>query len=191
MAEVFVEFDTSIVGPDGIRWVPQVCGDVADDGLWEGWIEFTPTAASGEPVRTQRETQQPNRDDLMYWAQGLTQAYLEQALVRALAPRPTPSHLRTPGAHFDGPARRVHTTPSHSLPRPILNPFEVYLQGEGVLRRELSALSVSHLRNIVVGYRLATSLAADESGREALTAAILDAVRGETGTSPQRTGSSL
>jgi hypothetical protein len=35
-------------------------------------------------MRTPRETEQPNREDLAYWATGLTQVYLEGALTRAL-----------------------------------------------------------------------------------------------------------
>src|SRR5262249_58782804 len=41
MADVLVEFDTAVLGADGTRWVPRVWGDIAPDGLWEGWIEFT------------------------------------------------------------------------------------------------------------------------------------------------------
>ncbi|HEY9229204.1 MAG TPA: hypothetical protein VIP11_21310 [Gemmatimonadaceae bacterium] len=83
MAEALVEFDTVVRDENGTEWVPRVCGALADDGLWEGWIEFRPTDASSEAIRTPRETEQSKRTDLMYWAQGLTQAYLELALERA------------------------------------------------------------------------------------------------------------
>jgi hypothetical protein len=85
MTETLVEFDTLIRSADGTRWAPRVCGCTAN-GSWEGWIEFTPTSGALEPVRTPRETEQPNRTDLMYWAQGLTRIYLEGALHRALEP---------------------------------------------------------------------------------------------------------
>src|SRR5437016_11465407 len=102
MAEVFVDFETTVVGEDGTRWMPRACGGVADDGLWEGWIEFTPGDPSAEPVRTRRETEQANRDALMYWAQGLTQVYLEDALGRALQSpwKPNEAH-RSSSPHFD------------------------------------------------------------------------------------------
>jgi len=95
MSEVLVDFDAMIVGPDGTRWTPRACGGIADDGLWEGWIEFASTDGTRH-VRTTRETEQPNRDDLAYWATGLTQVYLEGALGRALESprRPSPSDLR-------------------------------------------------------------------------------------------------
>lgn len=89
MAEVLVEFDTTVVGDDGTRWVPRVWGGIADDGLWEGWIEFTPSDVAASPVRTPRETEQSKRDDLMYWAQGLSQVYLDAALRRAIRPTGT------------------------------------------------------------------------------------------------------
>jgi hypothetical protein len=95
MSEVLVEFDASLVARDGTRWTPRACGGVADDGLWEGWIDFA-SADGTAHVRTPRETEQPNREDLAYWATGLTQVYLEGALRRAIESprRPSPSDLR-------------------------------------------------------------------------------------------------
>lgn len=84
MAELLVEFDTTIRAEDGTDWYARVWGAIADDNLWEGWIEFLPAGADDrEPIRTGRETEQPKRSDLMYWSQGLTQVYLEGALQRA------------------------------------------------------------------------------------------------------------
>lgn len=84
MAELLVEFDATIRGDDGTQWHPRVWGAIADDSLWEGWVEFLPAGTEDrEAIRTGRETEQPKRSDLMYWAQGLTQVYLEGALQRA------------------------------------------------------------------------------------------------------------
>ena len=175
MAEALVEFDTIVRGPDGTRWAPRACGGIAADGLWEGWIEFTPTHESIDPVRTRRETEQPNRDDLMYWAQGLSQAYLEEALRRALEPPPRARIVRGASPpHFTAPAPRLRADASAS-PRPILNPFEVYLQGEDVLVRALSALDVARIRDVAVAYGLVDG-AAPGASREELTAAIIDGV---------------
>jgi hypothetical protein len=95
MSEVLIDFDASFVAPDGTRWTPRACGGIADDGLWEGWIEFASTDGTAQ-VRTARETEQPNRKDLAYWATGLTQVYLEGALRRAIESprRPPPPDLR-------------------------------------------------------------------------------------------------
>ena len=176
MAEVLVEFDTTVRGPDGARWAPRVCGAIGADGLWEGWIEFMPDDDSIELVRTARETQQPNRDDLMYWAQGLSQAYLDEALRRALE---APTRARISRArsrpHFAPPApRRPADMPAP--PRPILDPFEVYLQGEDVLVRALSALDVGRVRDVAVAYGLVDGTGISAT-REELTAAIVHAVQ--------------
>jgi len=178
MAEALVEFRTTVAGRDGAQWIPRACGRVGDDGLWEGWIEFTPADAAGDPVRTPRETQQPNRDDLMYWAQGLTQAYLEAALRRALEPPRGPATSRGfAPSHFDGPAPRPITRESTAAIRPVLDPLEVYLQGEDVLLRELSALDVARLRDIVIAYGWADRDDAAGRTRGELTAAIMAGVR--------------
>ena len=83
MTEVLVNFDATMLAADGTRWTPRAVGGIADDGLWEGWIEFA-SADGATHMRTPRETEQPNREDLAYWATGLTQVYLEGALTRAL-----------------------------------------------------------------------------------------------------------
>lgn len=166
VAEVLVEFDTTVIGPDGVRWAPRVLGTLAGDGLWDGWIEFTPTNSTIDPIRTSRETKQPQRSDLLYWAQGLTQVYLEDALARALRP---------PRREYRLPPARARYEPN--IPRPVLNPFDVYLQGERLLRSELSALSIPLLRDIVVGFRLASAATANSGNRETLIAAILAGVR--------------
>lgn len=109
MAEILVRFDADIAGSEGTTWVARACGREGRSGLWEGWLEYEPVAG-GKPVRTERETTQPNRDDLLYWASGLTAAYLESALERAHEPRPRPAPRREPDAnarpHFEGPAER-------------------------------------------------------------------------------------
>src|SRR5688500_3913546 len=62
MAEVLVQFDSEIVDPDQHAYVARVCGREAEDGLWDGWIEFEPTGG-GPVLRTPRETKQPKRTD--------------------------------------------------------------------------------------------------------------------------------
>ena len=85
MAEVLVEFDTVLRREGGDTWSARAVTAERADGLWEGWLEFTPRGQDGDPVRTSRETEQSNRDGVLYWAEGLTKVYLEGALVRALA----------------------------------------------------------------------------------------------------------
>jgi len=160
MAEVLVEFDAAFPGPDGATYTPRACTRLASDGLWEGWLEFT-DLETGVVLRSGRETTQPTRDDVIYWATGLTRVYLEGALVRALGSdrRPAPATVHVEPA-FDGPA--PHVTPSRpSIPHAVLDPFEVYVQGEGVLRQELSALDLDHLHAIVRAHGLGGGVAAE------------------------------
>ena len=116
MAETLLTFDTPVRGRDGTTYEARACGGPMDDGRWQGWIEFVPIDG-GRPVRSPRETTQPNRMDTEYWATGLTTVYLEGALQRALdtplvVPRlpPQPSIFKGPApyttAAVEGPVER-------------------------------------------------------------------------------------
>jgi catechol 2,3-dioxygenase-like lactoylglutathione lyase family enzyme len=155
MAEVLLQFDSRVTGVDGRPYLAQVCGRVADDGLWEAWLEFDPEDG-GAVLRTPRETEQPNRRDLEYWATGLTVGYLEGALARARRaglPDLRPRTVAAASAH-EGPAPR-RPAPRYAGPHAVLDPFHVYVQGEDILRDELKALNEDHLRNILRAYALA------------------------------------
>jgi hypothetical protein len=86
MPEVLVKFDEPITDPVGVKYFAQALGREREDGLWEGWLEFIAVRAGSPAIDSGRETTQPNRADLEYWAQGLTKAYLQGALVRAQSP---------------------------------------------------------------------------------------------------------
>ncbi len=62
------------------------------DGLWETWLEFRGLGRD-VTLRTQRESEQPNRRAVLYWAAGLQSSYLDGALLRATRVRLT--ELRT------------------------------------------------------------------------------------------------
>jgi len=163
VAETLVSFDTPIRGRDGTMYEARACGGPMDDyGRWQGWIEFVPIDG-GRPVRSPRETTQPNRIDTEYWATGLTPVYLEGALKRALdGPITVPTLPRQPSI-FDGPA--PHTTVAVQGPASsVLDPFSVYEKGEPLLRQQLSALAAWHLVNIALEYRL-TDEPAEELNR--------------------------
>jgi hypothetical protein len=172
VAEVLVRFVARIFGSDGTEYVPQACGRIAEDGLWEGWIEFE--SPSGV-VRTARETEQPNRDALLYWAEGLSVAYLEGALARATRPpavAPVESVLLP---HASGPARRTAPRGLRAM-RAILDPFSTYAQGEDLLRGQLNALSHDNLVAIIEDYALPVYGTADRPA-PALIDAIVESVR--------------
>jgi hypothetical protein len=165
MAETLLQFQTPVVGPDGVVYRARACGTAAADGTWQGWIEFDPIDRPAGPgtIRTSRETTQPNRGDTEYWATGLTPVYLEGALHRALDPPVRRSTAPVQEPVFGGPA------PSAAAPHPadparaapaILDPFSVYEKGEALLRKQLGALAPRHLVNIILDYELSTEDAA-------------------------------
>ncbi len=157
MAEVLVEFTDPIETDDETRYIARACGGVADNDMWQGWIEFIPTTG-GEVLRTGRETTQPNRDATMYWATGLTAVYLEGALERALRPLERPAPDPPPRPAYDGPA--PEPAPAQARPDAVLNPFSVMRKGEERLRAKLAALAPWHLINIVRAYDLSDVSAA-------------------------------
>ena len=181
MSEVLVRYAATVRGGDGSRWTPQACGGVANDGLWEGWVEFV---SDDRAVRTGRETEQPNRDALMYWAQGLTGAYLEGALARATTTRAVIPREPRETAQFEGPAPR-NTARTLRPSRAILDPFATYAQGEDLLRRQLNALSHDNLVAIVEDYVLPINGVADIR-RRSLVEAIIDAVKAGGASAGQR-----
>jgi len=155
MAEVFHSYEER-VAQDERDFVARACGREADDGRWEGWLEFLP--ADGTPVlRTERETVQPNRTDLEYWSGGLGRAYLEGALRRALEPREPVRRPPEGEPAYSGPA------PSPARPNgPVLDPFELHEKyGAARLRDRLRALDPPHLAAIARGYRLVDERSAD------------------------------
>ena len=157
MAEVFVEFAEPVVAKDGAIYRARACGGEMDNGMWQGWLEFLPTE-NGEPVRSGRETTQPNRQDTEYWATGLTAIYLEGALDRAQNPLIKVPTGPAPEPVFEAPGNSAAGPPVGDS---VLNPFSIYRKGESLLRSQLSALSAWHLVNIVVAYDLSEQDPAD------------------------------
>jgi hypothetical protein len=148
-AETLVEYPSSLIGTDGKMYLARACGRIRSDGLWEGWIEFE--REDGDvAVRTMRETTQPNRTDLAYWASGLTAVYLEGAFRRATEGPPVVVVPEPEPPVFEGPA-------PHAIPVKVdgvLDPFDAYKSGEDALRARLGALASWHLRNIVLAHAI-------------------------------------
>jgi hypothetical protein len=97
MPEVLLEFATPVPGTDGRVYGARAVGEKMADGLWHAWLEFSP-GDDRDIIATERETTQPNRTDAVYWATGLTQIYLEGALIRAFdvsRSRHAAQHLQT------------------------------------------------------------------------------------------------
>jgi hypothetical protein len=156
MAQVVRKIEEPIL-LDGLAYTAQVCGR-PNGHIWEGWIEFA--AQDGSEVRrTARETTQPDRDALAYWAEGLSGTYLEGAMARTLS-KIEVAVRELPAPHFDGPdvsprAQVIRNHTATEVNRAVLDPFSVGAKGEDLLRRELGALRAWHLRNIVRAYDIA------------------------------------
>lgn len=153
MAEVLIDFEKAVSDTAGNAYTARACGREVDGGRWEGWIEFVPEE-NAPVLRSERETTQPNRTDIEYWAGGLTPVYLEGALRRTLEPH-EPVYEPPPGRPaYEGPAPPRGAAGSANA-KAILDPYAVRRSGgEELLRKELRALSPWHLRNIVRAYRL-------------------------------------
>jgi hypothetical protein len=147
MSETLLAYQQTVAAADGTEYEARACGSAMSDGLWQGWLEFIPVRG-GTPVRSPRETTQPNRSDTEYWATGLTTVYLEGALQRALAEPTRVVTMKREPSVFQGPA------PQEVGAESVLDPFSVYEKGEALLRRQLGALSAWHLVNIITAYRL-------------------------------------
>jgi hypothetical protein len=180
MAEVLVDYENTIAGADGSRWAARACGRKGAGNMWEGWIEFVPLDLDRKPVRSRRETTQPSREDLLYWATGLTPVYLRGALTRALESPLVRTRPRRVKPHFEGPAPNIVEPAPPPRAHAILDPFDVHAQGEGILIAQLDALDTPHLRDIARAYELMTEDQATTATRLELASAIVTAARANT-----------
>jgi hypothetical protein len=173
---MLLEYPEAVTSDVGKRYTARACGAETSNGTWQGWIEFVPIG-EGEPLRSARETTQPNRQDTVYWATGLTPIYLQGALLRALRPAARRVAPRPEPPYFDEPAEPFVTAQNGA--EAVLDPFSVYQKGEALLRRQLSALAGWHLVNIIRRYELSDSDPARLSARPQalLVEDIIDAVR--------------
>ncbi len=83
MPHLFLQPQHIGVEAEGTFWVPLIYGDQRADGTWIAWIEFRPLDDRELRV-TERETTQPNREAVAYWATGLEPVYFEGAFARAM-----------------------------------------------------------------------------------------------------------
>lgn len=154
MAEVLVSFDDPVRDDLG-DYHARAVGRLADDGMWEGWLEFTASDGASDVLVGPIESRQPAREHLEYWATGLTPVFLEGALRRARLP--VTVRVKTVELpHSDAPAvKHVHTSRVMPPgPEPVLDPFAIGERNLDVLRQELGALNRPRLLNIIAAYDL-------------------------------------
>jgi hypothetical protein len=85
MAEVIQQYTPQFQDESGVIYAVVACGEPTIGGTWEGWLEFHPVDGTRPILRTGRETTQPDRRALEYWASGLEPLYFEGAFERAHA----------------------------------------------------------------------------------------------------------
>ena len=80
------EFKTRVMTEDGRVYTARAYA-ARRGGDWVGWLVFV--SEDGNEITTDRETTQPDRRAVEYWASGLEPIYLDGALSRAreLLPR--------------------------------------------------------------------------------------------------------
>jgi hypothetical protein len=81
MSEVVWVLDELYRANDGQEFLVEVRG-VQSGHVWYGWLAFLALGDVPE-LETDRETTQPNRNALAYWAAGLEPVYLDGAFERA------------------------------------------------------------------------------------------------------------
>jgi hypothetical protein len=153
MAEVLVSYTEPVVDATG-HYHARALGRLADDGMWDGWLEFEPVNQEGEIVVGPIESRQPEAHDLVYWATGLTAVFLEGALKRAL--NPVTVRVRVAEhAVSSAPATRSHAViPRRTGPDAVLDPFDIGRRNLDLLRQQLRALNRPRLLNIIAAYDL-------------------------------------
>jgi len=154
MAEILVSFEHPVRDQLG-EYHAHAVGRLADDGMWEGWIEFTPLDGGNEVLVTGVESRQPERNHLEYWATGLSPVFLEGSLERAR--RPVTMRVRSIEVPLsDGPKPRdpVVSRVTPQGPEPVLDPFEIGARSLDLLHQELGALNRPRLVNIIAAFLL-------------------------------------
>jgi hypothetical protein len=83
MSELIQRYQPKLHDDDGVTYTVTAWGERTLRGTWEGWLEFYPSEEGQSILRTGRETTQPNRSAVQYWASGLEPLYFEGAFERA------------------------------------------------------------------------------------------------------------
>ena len=87
-SDVVREFEEMVVDGDR-RFRVRAVAAPYEGTTWQGWIEFIDTGG-GSAHRTGRETVQPDRAAVAYWADGIETIYLDGAYERAVGGRQEP-----------------------------------------------------------------------------------------------------
>lgn len=114
MDTLLQQFETPFAGRDGEMYVAFLYGRSRPADTWQGWIVFE-RMRDGRRFATPVETTQSSAEAVLYWGTGLTDAYFDGALDRALRPAaPEPARSVEPSAVIghgvDHDSRRARLT---------------------------------------------------------------------------------
>ena len=86
MAELIQQYKTLFLDENGETYTVVARGEPSQAGTtWEGWLEFHPVDKTKPVWVTGRETTQPGKSALEYWASGVEPLYFDGAFERAQA----------------------------------------------------------------------------------------------------------
>ena len=122
MEQVLQHFEKAVRDSAGAAYRVYVYGRSRPGDTWQGWLVFE-RMGDGRRFSTGVETTQPSSQAIVYWAGGLSEAYFEGALRRAMKPAAIESRtLRVPPPVVSGD-RDIHRKRLASLEREVLDCF--------------------------------------------------------------------
>ena len=143
VAEPIAQLDIQVIASDGRSYFPNVVAEPNAEWRWEAWLEFVPLDYA-ESLRTDTETTQASRDDVVRWASTLTETFIDGAFRRA-----GPISGRIGRA-----AVAAVNHPDIVATSAALDPFALYREGRNALRTALLPLTRAELLTVISLYGL-------------------------------------
>lgn len=141
METLLQQFETPIVR-NGVTYIAYLYGHERTDGTWEGHITFE-RASDRARFTTPVETTQSNAQAVLYWATGLTDAYFDGALKRAMSSPPPPRVAPAPPPVV-GRDAAVREQRREDLERAVLGLFATHGASQLLTQHIFDSLPNSH-----------------------------------------------
>lgn len=149
MTELIADLPYRVIDVGGNEYYASVAAEQRPDGMWEAWLEYVPLEES-DALLTDTETTQSTREDLVRWAETLTETYVQGAFPRAVA--------ATTGSRLIAQRSDVGLDPeltTSAVRSGLEDPFELYsLVGISEMRAHLLARPRSTLLAIIDAFGL-------------------------------------
>jgi hypothetical protein len=142
MSEVIAELDYR-VQDEKREYFVNVVGEQIHTDKWDVWLEFVPLDDSSLRI-TPTETHQTTRADVVHWANGLTETFVQGAFARTVAAGDPGTHTVATPLH---PSGYVRTSPE-------LDPFAIFALGADALQLQLRSFTRADLLTIIDAHEL-------------------------------------